>query len=127
MIVSEKNRSPIVDDDWEYRWAPYDAPTYRAVLNHILPNDVILEIGAGDLRLAREMALIAQKVYAVEINALVLDQGLRSGHPLPGNIIPIRADAQTLDFPPDVTAGVLLMRHSTHFQLYAELWTCANR
>ena len=119
MIVSE-NQSPISDDDWEYRWAVYDAPTYQAVLNHILPNDIILEIGAGDLRLAREIAQIARKVYAVEINAKVLDQGLMSGHPLASNIIPICADARTLDFPLDVTTGVLLMRHSTHFQLYAE-------
>jgi hypothetical protein len=119
-MLAAKSQSPIADDDWEYRWATYDAPTYQAVLNHILPSDVILEIGAGDLRLARKMALIAQKVYAVEINAAVLDQGLKSGHSLPHNLVPVCTDAQTMDFPPDVTTGVLLMRHCTHFQLYAE-------
>jgi hypothetical protein len=119
-MLAAKCQSPIAADDWEYRWATYDAPTYRAVLNHILPSDVILEIGAGDLRLAQKMAIIAQKVYAVEINAAVLDQGLKSGQSLPHNLVPVCTNAQTMDFPPDVTTGVLLMRHCTHFQLYAE-------
>ncbi len=106
--------------DWEFRWAPYDPPTYRAVLGHLAPHDVVLEIGAGDLRLARQMAEIAQRVYAVEIHAGVLHQGLENGKPLPGNLISIRADARSLAFPPGISVGVLLMRHCTHFRLYAE-------
>ena len=39
--------------------------------------------------------------------------------PLPANLIPIRADARALDFPSDITAGVLMMRHCTCFGLYA--------
>jgi hypothetical protein len=83
-------------------------------------HDVVLDIGAGDLRLARQMAGIARKVYGMEINARVLAQGLRNGDPLPGNLIPIHADALVEAFPPDVTLGVLLMRHCIHFQAYAE-------
>ncbi len=105
---------------WEARYAPYDQPTYRAVLEQLGRDDVILDIGAGDLRLSRQMAMIARKVYAVEINARVLDQAHASRNPLPVNLIPIRADARTLDFPSDITAGVLMMRHCTCFRLYAE-------
>jgi hypothetical protein len=66
------------------------------------------------------MARIARRVYAVEINAQVLAQAGITREPLPPNLIPTRADARTLDFPTGITAGVLLMRHCTHFGLYAE-------
>ena len=111
---------PVNSNEWEFRWAPYDLPTYQLVLNQLLSNDIILEIGAGDLRLARQMARLARKVYAVEINSSVLDEGLASSTPLPGNLIPICADVRAFDFPRGVTSGVLLMRHCTHFRLYAE-------
>ncbi len=106
------------EEDWELRWAPYDPGTYQAVLDELLPQDVVLEIGAGDLRLARRMAGAAQKIYAIEINDKVLRQGLGSG--LPANLFVLQADALVEDFPPDVTTAVLLMRHCTHFKVYAE-------
>jgi hypothetical protein len=88
-------------------------------LDRVRPNDIILDLGAGDLRLSRQMAIIARKVYAVEIYARVLDQASAGRAPLPANLIPIRADARLLDFPSDITTGVLLMRHCTCFGLYA--------
>ena len=106
--------------NWELLWAPYDLPTYQLVLEQLSSHDIILEIGAGDLRLARQMADIASQVYALEINRSVLDDGLASFHPLPANLIPICVDARTFDFPQGLTTGVLLMRHCTHFRLYAE-------
>lgn len=105
---------------WEAMYAPYDQPTYQAVLDLLMPDDVVLDIGAGDLRLSRQMARIARKVYAVEINALVLDQASASRDPLPGNLDPICADARAFHFPSDTTVGVLLMRHCIHFRLYFE-------
>jgi hypothetical protein len=108
------------DSAWEAIHAPYDQPTYQAVLDQLGPKDVILDIGAGDLRLARQMAMIAQKVYAVEINARVLNQAYDSPHVFPANLIPIYADARALAFPSGITVGVLLMRHCTCFALYAE-------
>lgn len=105
-------------DAWETMHAPYDQPTYQAVLDLLEPADVVLDIGAGDLRLARQMAGIVRKVYAVEVNARVLDQASASSDPLPVSLIPILADARSFDFPQDVTVGVLLMRHCTHFRLY---------
>lgn len=106
--------------NWEAMYAPYDQPTYQAVLEMLRPKDVVMDIGAGDLRFSRQMARMANKVYAVEINNSVLQQGLASRDPLPDNLVPICVDARTLDFPTDLTVGVLLMRHCTHFRLYSE-------
>jgi hypothetical protein len=108
------------DSAWEAMYAPYDEPTYQAVLDQLGRDDVILDIGAGDLRLARQMAWIVRKVYAIEINGRVLGQAHPSRDPLPANLIPTHADARTLDFPSDITTGVLMMRHCTCFRLYAD-------
>jgi hypothetical protein len=108
------------DAAWEAIYAPYDQPTYRSVLQLLKPEDIVLDIGAGDLRLSRQMALITQKVYAIEINAFVLDKGLTPRDPQPANLIPIHADARAFDFPTDITVGILLMRHCLHFRLYSE-------
>jgi hypothetical protein len=106
------------DAAWEAMHAPYDPSTYRAVLDQVREDDVILDIGAGDLRLARQMAQTARRVYAVEIDAHLLDRAYAAPDPLPLNLIPICADARTFDFPPDSTIGLLLMRHCTCFRLY---------
>jgi hypothetical protein len=106
--------------DWEAMFAPYDQGTYRSVLERLGPDDVILDIGAGDLRFGRRMAERVRKVYAVERDPHVLELSKTSSEPLPVNLILVCADARTLDFPCDITAGVLLMRHCTCFRLYAE-------
>ena len=111
--------APLSDTAWEALYAPYDQPTYQVVLDQLKSNDIVLDIGAGDMRLSRQMATIAGKVYAVEINGLVLGQACAARSPLPSNLIPICADARLLDFPADITVGVLMMRHCTCFRLYA--------
>jgi SAM-dependent methyltransferase len=118
-MVFSKNTQSIFEGSWEYQWAPYDPPTYQAVLEQLRRDDIALDIGAGDLRLARQMAKTVHKVYSVEINPGVLEQGLKKDEPLPGNLIPICADTRTMDFPSEVTVGILLMRHCTHFRVYA--------
>jgi hypothetical protein len=101
-------------DYWESLWAPYDEATYRAVLRYVQPNDVVLDIGAGDLRLTRQIAHIARHVFAIEIQP-----GLLAGHnTLPRNLTVICADTRTIPWPPNITLGVLLMRHCTHFGDY---------
>ncbi|HEY6071997.1 MAG TPA: methyltransferase domain-containing protein, partial [Anaerolineales bacterium] len=106
--------------DWEGMFAPYDQAAYQAVLALLGPGDVVLDIGAGDLRLSRQMAAVTHKVYAVEKSFAVMREGLGEERCLPGNLVPICADAQTLPFPSGISVGVLMMRHCTHYRLYAE-------
>lgn len=112
--------STLSASDWEAMFASYDQGTYQSVLDRLRPDDVVLDIGAGDLRLARRMARIVRKVYAVEIDPQVLDRAKSLAEPLPANLTSICADARALDFPSGITTGVLLMRHCTSFRLYFE-------
>ena len=109
-----------VDDAvWEALWTPYDQPTYQAVLDVLTSDDIVLEIGAGDLRLAIQMAKATQRVYAIEIQKPLIERALNSAcEPLPGNLIISSGDACSLPFPSGIITGVLLMRHCTHFNLY---------
>lgn len=101
-------------DAWETRWAAYDEPTYRAALSFVQPGDTVLDIGAGTLHFARRAAQIAQQVYAIELQAGLLG----NQPPLPDNLVVVCADARSIPWPKDVTLGVLLMRHCTHFGHY---------
>ncbi|HEX7976394.1 MAG TPA: rRNA adenine N-6-methyltransferase family protein [Anaerolineales bacterium] len=109
------------ETDWEARWAPYDPPTYQAVLDLIQPADVVLEIGAGDFGLARQIARVARQVIAIEIQEALYRQAMATpaAH-LPDNLIMVLGDARMVPIPPGITTGVLLMRHCRHFRLYAE-------
>lgn len=111
-------------DPWEARWAPYSEADYAAVLAAIRPDDVVLDIGAGDLRLARRMAQIAQQVIAWEVQPELLaaaEDVKREmwSEPSP-NLAVVCTDARSEPVPPGVTVAVLLMRHCTHYGLYVE-------
>jgi len=109
------------DAVWEAMWAPYDEQTYQFVLEQVTPEDVAIEIGAGDLRLARQLALRVKKVYAIERQAsLILRSPQAASAQLPVNLDVIIGDARWLNFPNDITVGVLLMRHCQHFAHYTE-------
>jgi hypothetical protein len=99
--------------DWEAIWAPYDEATYRAALDLIEADDVVLDIGAGDLRFARRAAQRARSVIAIERRAELLSARY------PDNMSVIREDALQVPFPSHVTVGVLLMRHCRHYAEYA--------
>lgn len=99
---------------WEALWAPYDEATYQTALSYIRADDVVLDIGAGDLRLSLQMAKIARRVYALERQPALLAN--RAG--LPKNLTVICVDARTIAWPAGVSVGVLLMRHCTHFSQY---------
>ena len=102
-------------DYWESIWAAYDETTYQTALSYIQPTDIVLDIGAGDLRLARCAANIARHIYAIEMQpALLVNQP-----PLPSNLTIIQGDARYVEWPQGITLAVLLMRHCTHLRLYA--------
>jgi len=106
-------------DSWEARWAPYSEADYAAVLAAIRPDDVVLDIGAGDLRLARRMAQIARQVIAWEIRPeLLAAQRGERGAESDQRLRPVCTDARNEPVPPGVTVAVLLMRHCTHYALY---------
>lgn len=105
--------------DWEFRYAPYDTLTYETALQYLEQTDIVLDIGAGDLRFARQAAARVRLVIAIEQNAELLQRALAQAS-LPENVRVICADARSYDFPAGITAGVLLMRHCTHFRLYLE-------
>ncbi len=107
--------------DWEGWFNPYDEEIYQTVLSHINSKDVVLDIGAGDLRLGLRMARRAERVYAVEVNPLLLAQALDIiGLDLPRSLHVICANALDLSIPADVTVAVLLMRHCHHFREYVD-------
>jgi SAM-dependent methyltransferase len=108
-------------DPWEARWAPYSEADYAVVLAAIRPDDLVLDIGAGDLRLARRMAQIAQQVIAWEMRPELLaarrgERGAESDQ----RLRLVCTDARSEPVPPGVTVAVLLMRHCTHYALYVE-------
>ncbi len=102
----------LTDADWEAAWAPYDEDTYRAALEMLSPDDVVLDIGAGDLRFARRAAERVRAVIAIERRAELL------AGPCPPKLAVICGDALAVPFPPGITVGVLLMRHCLHFRDY---------
>ena len=105
--------------DWEGWFSPYDDETYSLVLQNVSPDDVVLDLGAGDLRLALLMAGRARRVYAVEVNPVVVGAALGIiGFDLPRNLHVICANALDVAIPPEVTVAVLLMRHCQHFGEY---------
>ena len=110
------NTIPATARDWERLWAPYDERTYGEVMEAVQTEDVVLEIGAGDLRLSRRLAEMAQQVIAWEIQADIL---ARKGRKLPPNLKVYHVDARQAPVPTGVTTAVLLMRHCLHFHLYA--------
>lgn len=103
--------------EWEALWAPYDEATYAAVLATIEPSDVVLDIGAGDLRLSRRIAEQARLVIAWEIQAALVAAACR---PFPANLLVVVADARMEPVPAGVTSAVLLMRHCTHYAMYVK-------
>jgi len=105
--------------DWEAWFAPYDDDVYQFVVERLHPDDVLLDIGAGDFRLAAAAAPVVKQVYAIEVfPELVAEFLQQSGANLPRNLQVICANALDFPFPEDITVGVLLMRHCRHFATY---------
>jgi len=105
--------------DWEGWFSPYDEETYSAVLELVTGDDVVLDLGAGDLRLALRLAQRVQRVYAVEVNPLVVGSALEViGMRLPRNLHVVCANGLDYPIPPGVTVAVLLMRHCQHLGTY---------
>lgn len=104
--------------EWERLWAPYGEPIYQAVVDQVRANDVVLEIGAGDFRLAYQLADIVHHVFAIEVNPSLAS--IAQNRSQPHNLSIIQADAYQYSFPPEITVSVLLMRHCRRFDIFTE-------
>jgi len=105
---------------WEISFCP-EKWFYDDVLNLLTPDDVVFDVGAGDLRFALLASQKVRKVYAVEINPEILSYALKIiGFDMPTNIIAICANAWELELPSDVTTIVCLMIHRQH--KFPESW-----
>lgn len=99
---------------WEIFFHP-ETRNYRGVLNKITPNDVIFDIGAGDFRFDLILSLKVKKVYAIEINPIIVAESLAIiGYHLPENLVIICGNAFMLEIPSDVTVIICLMIHRQH-------------
>ncbi len=108
------NHVPRTDAEWEAAFASYDEPTYRDALAFLNPKDIVLDIGAGNLRFAKRAAKRVKQVFAIEQRAELIPEKL------PHNVQVFCGDARTVEYPNNLTAAILLMRHCQHFSLYRE-------
>lgn len=96
-------------------WFNPEVDNYDDCLSKLNPDDVVFDVGAGDLRFDLIMAEKVQKVYAVEINPKILAGALRIiGYDIPTNLTVICGDAFDMDLPGDVTVVTCLMVHRKH-------------
>lgn len=114
VVETCKNTIPRTSDEWEALFAPYDESTYADALAAFEPDDIVLDIGAGDLGFTGRMAERVRRVTAIEQRVELFSPNV------PGNVRVICADARAVEFPRDISAALLLMRHCQHFSLYRE-------
>jgi hypothetical protein len=103
--------------DWAGMWAPYDEGTYQAALDYLEPGSFVLDIGAGDLRLAARAVEKGCRVIALERQLAVI----RRAPPDVLNLEQLHivaADARDHPFPPGLDVALLLMRYCEDFACY---------
>ncbi len=77
---------------------------YIDMLSKIGEDDVVCDMGAGDLRFALFASQNCRKVYAVEMNPEIVSEALKIiGYRIPRNLIPVCADWRFFPIPEDVT------------------------
>lgn len=99
-------------------WEGFSVPEenhYGKVLSSVKPDEVIFDISAGDLRLDLMLCEKVKRVYAIEVNPIILASALKTiAFDIPKNLIVIRANAFDLTLPEDVTTILCLMIHNQH-------------
>jgi SAM-dependent methyltransferase len=99
-------------------WEAFSVPeinNYKSVLSVIKKDDVVYDIGAGDFRLDLMLAEKAKRVYAVEINPIIVSKALAIiGYDIPENLVLIRGNGFSLPLPKEITLITCLMIHRQH-------------
>lgn len=84
-------------------YVPHEG-NYREMLSELSENDVLCDMGAGDLRFALIASVICEKVYAVEMSPKLISKSLAlMDYDLPSNLIVVCADWRQIPVPEDVT------------------------
>jgi SAM-dependent methyltransferase len=105
-------------DEWESLFFA-NKFLYQDVLKEISSEDIVLDIGAGNLSLSILLAKKVKAVYAIEVNPMIIANALEDiGYNLPVNLYVTCGNALKLEFPKNVSAAILLMRHCLHFKEY---------
>jgi 16S rRNA A1518/A1519 N6-dimethyltransferase RsmA/KsgA/DIM1 with predicted DNA glycosylase/AP lyase activity len=92
----------------EGRFSRYDEEIYQTVLERVCYEDIVIDISSGDLHLTLRIAQRVYRVYAVEVNPLVVGTALlHTGLSLPRNLRIVCANALDFPLPPDVTTAIL--------------------
>lgn len=77
---------------------------YQDMLSKLKKDDVLCDMGAGDLRFGLMACEKCRKVYAVELSPMILSAALRIiGYLIPRNLIPVCADWRYFRIPDEVT------------------------
>ena len=99
---------------WEIFYVPEDM-YYDLCLDRLSRDDVVFDVGAGDLRFDLMVAGVCKKVYAVEINPTITARALNIiGYGMPTNMIAMCGNAFEMELPGDVTVVTCLMIHRQH-------------
>lgn len=94
-------------------YVPHDE-NHKPMLKFLKKDDIVCDMGAGDLRFALMASQKCKKVYAVEACPTTLSEALRViGYNLPENLIPICANWDVFPVPRDVTV-VTCMVNGAH-------------
>lgn len=106
-------------------WMPH-REEYKTVLNLLKSNDIVCDMGAGDLRFPLMMSQKVQKVYAVELCPSTAMVGLKAmGWSIPRNLIVVIGDWTKIAIPPDVTIITCLVNGVPQTRL--KLWANGPR
>lgn len=101
-------------EGWEIFIVP-ESMFYEEVLSMISGDDVVFDVGAGDLRFDIMLSEKVKKVYAVEINPGFLGGALKIiGYDMPRNVVAICGNAFEWELPSDVTVVTCLLIHRQH-------------
>lgn len=101
-------------EGWEIFFMPEEM-YYQDCLSKLSPDDVVFDVGAGDLRFDLVMSRMCRRVYAVEITPQLVSSALRIiGWDMPANLTVICGNAFEMELPGDVTTVTCLMIHRKH-------------
>lgn len=100
---------------------------YQDMLSKLKPDDILCDMGAGDLRFGLMASEICKKIYAIELSPHILSMALKIiKHRLPRNLIVICADWRYFPIPNDVTVVSCLVNINCA-DIPIKLWERNNR